>query len=517
MNKRTKTYLIVGIAALVLIAGAVLLLLFLPSSSEQEEATAKEFSSLTSTVDEAGVRTVSVPVDENGNPKENLSGALVEMLPANLTEIKVENANGNYVFKCSTDSDGATTYTLAGFEGYDLNDTNAAMLGSVLSNLDMAAVIDVTGESKSDYGFDEPRVTAWAKFDDESEFTVYVGDDGPGGTYTYVMIKGCDSVFSVSSGDLDPLLLDINDMFNTLIRSDYTTVSDEDFTYIKLGGTHLSKEVTIKHAEDGSLDGYYVLSSHDNKPVNSTLGSEIVGTIKSLTGESVAFANPDAATLKKLGLDNPYATVKARYEYTDSEDNTQTLDVSMLCSKPDSSGKVYLMDEGGKLVYTIGTDAIAWADFTFDELRSEYAFAPSYSAIKSMTLSVGDESYSFTVETVITESVDDDGEETSVSETSVKYGDKEIDEAYFRVLFEELSLIPVRGTALDSEKGSEELLTVTYEYTTGRAADTVVYLKTDSQKVMPEINGEVDCYIYKSDVDSVMSNAKALSEGKEIA
>ena len=79
-----------------------------------------------------------------------------------------------------------------------------------------------------------------------------------------------------------------------------------------------------------------------------------------------------------------------------------------------------------------------------------------------------------------------------------------------------MAYIPVRGTATASEKGSNAVLTVTYEYNTDRAADTVVFYGTDTQKVIPEVNGIIDSYIYKSDVESIMANAKAFSEGKEV-
>lgn len=517
MNKRTKIGFIAGLAVLVVIVAVVLLVIFLPENTGNDDTwVPKEFHSLDSTVDESGVRTVSVPKNEKGEAAENLSGALVEMLPANLKEISIENSAGNYRFICSTNADKATSYTLVGFEGYELDGASTSMIGTAISCLEMAGVADIDGENKADFGFDKPLVTAYAKFDDGSHVTLYIGDDAPGGTYTYVMLEGCDSVFSVLKTDVEPLTRNLNDMFNSLIRSEYSTVSDEDFNVITLGGRHLAEEVTIEHAPDGSLNGYYVMTSHNNKLVNSAVGSEIVGSIKSITAESVAFADPDADTLHSLGLDKPYATVKADYTYTDAVGEEQELLVSMLCSEPDENGKVYLMDEDGKLVYLIGTDAVDWSVVTMESLRSEYTFAPSYSAIKGMTLTKGDESYSFTVETITTDTIDENGEETSVSEAVVKFGDKTIEEGYFRILFEDLALIPYRGSAADGEKGSEVLVSVTYEYNTDREADTVVYYATDSQKVIPEVNGEVDCYVYKTDIDGIMDNAKALSEGKEI-
>lgn len=516
MNKRTKIGFIAGVVALLLVVAVVLLVIFLPSGNNEDDFVAKEFHSLEATVDESGIRTVSVPLKENGEAEDNLSGALVEMLPADLKTVKISNSSGNYEFICSTNADGATSYTLVGFEDYDLNGTNTSMIGSTIATLKMAGVADAKGENKADFGLDNPKVTASAEFNDGSKVIMYIGDDGPGGTYTYVALEGCDSVFAVAKADIEPLMLNLNDMFNALIRSDYSTVSDEDFTYITLGGTHLEEEITLKHAEDGSLNSYYVMASHNNKPVNSSVGSEIVGSVKSITAESVAFANPDEKTLKELGLDEPYATVKAEYVF-EKDEKEQTLLVSMLCSEPDEDGKVYLMDEGGKLVYLIGTDAIDWSVATAEDLRSEYAFAPSYSAIKTMTVSNGVDSYTFDVSTVITEGEDENGEETSVSELVVSFGDKELEEGYFRTLFDDIAYIPSRGGAQSSEKSSEVYLEVTYGYSTDRADDTVIYYATDSQKVIPEVNGEVDCYIYKTDIEGIFENAKALSEGKEIS
>ncbi|MBE6793435.1 MAG: DUF4340 domain-containing protein [Ruminococcaceae bacterium] len=521
MNKRTKISLIIGIVALLIIAGVILLVILLPSGGEAEENfVPKEYHSIESTVDEEGVRTVSVPVDENGNPKVNVLGTIIDLTPGDLVSINLKNQSGNYDFTVAEDAEGYNVYTLAGFEELELQGTNASMIGSSISNIDLNAVVDVTGSKKADYGLDNPKVTASALFKDDSTITVYIGDDAPGGGFTYIMVEGCDAIFSVAKAEVEPLTININELFSTSIRPEYTQISDEDFTYITLGGTHLSEEITIKHAPDGSLNGYYVLSSHGDRIVNSTVGSDIVGSVKSLTAESVAFANPDEDTLKSLGLDNPYATVKAQYVYNEVSGDAseeKTLEISMIATKPDENGMVYVMDEGGKYVYLMALDSVDWVDVSFEDTRSEYVFAPSYSAVKSVTFSKGSESYTFDVETIITENTDaETGESAETSEVAVKYNDKIREEAYFRILFDDIAYIPCRGVAEDSEKGGEVLFEITYEYNTGRAADTVVYYGTDSQKVIPEVNGEVDCYIYSADVDGMMDNVKAFSEGKEI-
>lgn len=521
MNKRTKRSLIIGIIALLIIAGVILLVFLLPSGGNTEDKfVPKEYHSVEATIDEDGVRTVNVPVDEEGNAKVNVLGSIIDLTPGDLVTINLKNQSGNYDFTVAEDAEGYNVYTLVGFEELELQGTNASMIGSSISNIDLTAVVDAKGETKADYGLENPKVTASAKFKDNSTITVYIGDDAPGGSYTYIMVEGCDAIFSVAKDEVAPLTININDLFDKNIRDEYTTVSDEKFTYITVGGTQLSEEITIEHAPDGSLNGYYVLASHDNRVVNSALGSEIVGSVKSIAADSVAFANPDGATLASLGLDNPYATVKAEYVYEDvSNEETveKTLQVSMIASEPDEDGNVYFMDEGGKYVYLISADKLDWVGVSSENIRSEYVFAPSYSAIKSVTFSDGNDSYTFEVETVVEESTDEEtGETTQVSELVVKFDGKAREEAYFRALFDGVAYIPVRGTATASEKGSNAVLTVTYEYNTDRAADTVVFYGTDTQKVIPEVNGIIDSYIYKSDAESIMANAKAFSEGKEV-
>lgn len=521
MKKSTKIGLIIGVAAILVIAGVILLLILLPKGDDGNNYVPLEFNSVEATVDEDGIRTVNVPVDAEGNLKENVSGSLFEMEPNNIKKISLSNASGNYEFEVSTDADGATTYVLLGFEDYELNGTYAAMIGSAISDITMETVVDVTGEKKADYGLDSPKITVTAEFDDGSKGILYIGDDAPGSTNTYVSVEGCDAVFSVLKTEVEALTRNLNEMFSTGIRSEYSTVSDEDFTYITLGGTHLEEEITLEHAPDGSLDGYYILTSHNDRIVNTITGSNIIGSVKSLSAKSVAFVNPDSETLKSIGLDNPYATVKAQYVCEkvsdDGETVENTLEVSMIATKPDADGVVYLMNEGGKFVYTIGKDEVDWVEVTLEDTRSQYVFAPSYSAIKGMTISNGDESYTFEVDTLITEGVDEEtGEEISLSESVVKFGDKTVEEAYFRILFEDIAFIPCRGAASADDKGDEVLLTVTYSYNTGREDDTVVYYATDSQKVIPEANGVVDSYIYKTDIEKMADNAKALSEGKEI-
>lgn len=516
MNKKTKLALIFGGAALVLVAGLIVLLLLWPFGTEGEGDTLAEYVSLESTVDENNIVSVQVPTEADGTAKEAISGTIIDVLPAQLNKITVENQGGSYSFDVVTNSSGETTYTLVGFEGYALDGTTPALMGSAVSSLEMAGIVDLTGEKASEYGFDSPRAVVTSQFKDGTTTIIYIGDDAPGGEYTNIRYGNTPTIFSVLKTDIEPLLSNLNDLFDDSIRSDYTTFSDESFDAITLGGSKLKDELVIEHG-DGSLASYYVLSSHGKTPVNTDIGSGIVGSIKSLQTDGVAYVNPSASQLASLGLDKPYATVKTTYSNTDADTSeVTTLKVSMLCSKPDADGNVYLMNEGDKVVYIMKAESLTWATATLDDMRSEYVFAPAYTALKSVTFTVGSETYKYNLETVVVDSVDAEGNDTSTTSTTVTLDGKAVSEAYFRVLFDDLALMKNRGKATSAESDGEKLVNVTYEYSTGRAADKVEFYGSASQKVIPSVNGSMDCYAYKAEIDGIIKNAKALAQGKEI-
>ena len=59
-------------------------------------------------------------------------------------------------------------------------------------------------------------------------------------------------------------------------------------------------------------------------------------------------------------------------------------------------------------------------------------------------------------------------------------------------------------------------LKITYNYNTGRKSDTVVLSSTDSQKILEQVNNARYGYVYQSYVSALVSNIKALAQGKEI-
>ncbi len=530
MNKKLKRNIIIASVALVVVAALILLIFLLPSGKGNN--TPPELDpgiDMTASVNEDGLHTVKINTNSKGEIENNSYGTLVDRLPAEVEKIAMKTEEGNYTFLVENpvSEDGTTdtsVYTLEGFEEYDLAETNPALLAGDVCNIEFTKVADLSGDNASEYGFDNPRSEATVYYNDGTYSVVRVGDNAPGAAYTYVQFGDSPTVYIVKAEEVDSLLLKITDLFNTTINSDKTSVSDESFDQIVLGGTHLDEEVIIKANTERSLTCSYVMASHGGLPVSNTKGSEVVGTIKSLATDAVVCVNPDKAQLKEYGLFEPYATVKTTYNYSEStyddagneiKGDPQTLKVSLLASEADAEGNVYMMQEGGKLVYRIGAGSVVWATVSFEELVSEYVLHPNYQSLESIVFEAKGKSYKFDLSTEEVATTGEDGTTSTINQLRVHLEGKEIDPDQFQILFQDMALMETAGQD-SGTKTTGELLKVTYNYITQRSSDTVILYSTDTQKVIPELNSMKNGYIYKSYANALADNLEKLVQGKEI-
>ncbi len=524
MNKKMLRNIIIAAVSLLVIVGVILMVVFIPSCSkagEDELPTIDYGTDLKLYVDGNGMHCAEVVTNPKGEIENNSYGTLIDYVPADIAKIDMKTPKGNYTFTLETpvSADGktdATVYTLMGFEDYELQPTNPSLLASSLCKIDFSKVVDLNGEKSSEFGFDNPRATGTAYYTDGTYSKVILGADAAGGETCYVKFGNSNTIYLVNKENIEPMLYDITDLFSVSINSDKTFVADDSFSEITLGGSHLSEDTVIAKNTDEALDCYYVIKSKGGVPVSNITGSRIMGTIKSLNCEDVVCVSPDDKNLQDLGLKEPYATVKTVYTYeekTYDEAGTQigsekkNLNVSLLASKPDENGYVNLMEENGKLVYKILASSVPWVTVTDVELRSEYVFSPAYSALSQVSVKANNKTYNFTMGTE---------EKNGATVITVSLDGNKIDESQFYTLCQDLALVEIAGQD-NTAKTTDDVFTVTYTYSTGRASDTVIFSATGSQKVMAKVNGELVGYVYKDQVDGFIENAQKVASGQEIA
>ena len=524
MSKKMKRNVILGAIALLLVAASIVLIIVIPKGSSSQDEFAIDYGiDMERFVHEDGLHDATIKTNDKGEIENNSYGTLLEYVPRKVSKIVIKNQDGDFVINAEhpVDKDGKTlpsVYTIEGYEDYTLTDELTNNIATAASAVKFTKVADLGGAKAADYGFDSPRAEATVYFNDDTYAVIRIGDDAPDTEHCFVQFGASKNVYVVAKDDVKALLIGFHDLFNRGLNNDNTGVPDDSFDKIILGGTHLKEEIVLVKNEDyydtsnkkTFLQNTYLLESHDNMPANNLEGSSIVGSIKAPTAESVVCVNPSAEDLEKYGLKTPFATVKTQYinteETYDAQGNKVTnnevlLKVSLIASDVNSEGMVYMMEEGGALVYIIDARSAPWATTSLEKLYSEYVFYPNYEGVESVEITANSKTYKFDM--------------TYDGTVKVALNGKSLDADQYWILYQDIVFIENEGQDTTSAK-TGEILKIKYNYVTDRKSDTVVYSATDSQKVIATVNSRNVGYAFKNYLTSLVSNIEDYANGKVI-
>lgn len=511
----TKT-LFAAVCVLVVLAGVLLALLFIPKGEDKNEI-------------EDGIATVTTKLDKNkvwqaevkakdGKIEKNGSGDLLTLIPADIKTIKLENDKGTTVITSYTptkktketdpktgkavEKTEQTQYTVKGFENYDLQSGEPDEIASACSKLSFKSVscVDVSGK-KSDFGFDKPRSVANVTYDDGTKSVIKVGKDAPQNLGTYVMFGSGDAVFLCETETVNHLLYGINDLVSLTINDAAEDTEKSEFKTVTLSGKSYPKTVELQPNEDNEIESDYIIISPDRCYADNTEASSISGGIRGLFADKIMAVNPSADKLSQLGLANPQAEIKAVYKDTT---------VNLAASKPDSKGNCNLMKKGGNIVYKISAEKIAWVNSSYEKLVSEYVLEVDLKTVKALTV----DNYSFDITTKTIKTTDDKGDENSTTKTTTEYNGKKIDEGNFETFFSNLTLLKKTEKTAKAPSGTA-YLTVTYSYSSERADDVLKFYKSGSDYIVT-YNGAPVGKVRATYVEKLKTQAKDVSKGDEV-
>ncbi|MBQ7504507.1 MAG: DUF4340 domain-containing protein [Ruminococcus sp.] len=511
----TKT-LIAVICVLVVLAGVLLALLFIPKDDDNTDVS-------------DGTASVSTKLDKNrvwqavvktkdGKVAENGSGELLSLVPADIKTVKLENDNGTTVITSYTpttktketdpetgkavEKTEQTQYTVKGFEDYDLQSGEPDEIASACSKLSFSSVSCVDADGKlADFGFDKPRSVASVTYDDGTKSVIKVGAKAPQNLGTYVMFGSGNAVFLCDTETVNHLLYGINDLVSLTINEAAEDTEKSEFKTVTLSGKSFPKTVVLEPNSDNEINNDYVISSPDKCYADNTEASNISGGIRGLYADKVMAVNPNASRLSELGLASPQSEVKAVYP-----DKT----FNLIASTPDSNGNCNLMDKGGKIVYKISADKIAWVNSSYEKLMSETVLEVDLKTVKNLKV----DSYSFDITTKTIKTTDDEGEESSTTRTTTKYNGKKIDEGNFETFFSNLTLLK-KSDKTAKAPGGNPYLTVTYSYSSDRADDVLRFYKSGSKYIVT-YNGAPTGTVSAAYVEKLKTQAKDASKGDEV-
>lgn len=510
-NKKNKIILIISVIAAVVLVGVMLLLIFLPKGNGPNgSATYDEGTPLTTSVDENGMHQANVITNDKGEIDNNSYGTLVKYDTNKVIKVNLENGKGtmeitSYTPVNANGETDATVYTITGYEDMELQSGMADEIANCAAQLDFTKVISVDGANSSDFGFDKPAAKVNITYYDDTTALITVGDNAPQGTGTYVKFGTNDTIYFVASEDVEPFSYGLTDLFSLTINDSASDSNNNIASSITLGGSRLDREVTIEPNSDSNISSNYVITSPEKMYANETSASNIEGDIRGLYAESVVMVRPSDEQLGSLGLSSPYATVKGVYP-----DAT----VELIASKPDGDGYVNLMVKGGDVVYRIALSNVTWAQYSYEELLSEYMINPNMTALSEMSVNDGSNTYDYSLSSEVVTSEDEKGEETTTTTTTVKCGNTEIELGYFTTYFQNIALLTRADGDTESFSGSP-VFSVTFKYESG-GSDTVSYYNTGGSRYLAVVNDKAVGHVYKNGLNKIISQSADAAANKQV-
>lgn len=495
--KKKKT-LIIALIAAALLVGVMLLLIFLPKGESSDTATIDEGTKLKAATDKNGIHQVVVATEPNGEIKNNSYGTLIEYTPAQIKTIHVENKKGTLDVEAKTPKGEATVYTIKGYEDFSLQSGIPDQVASAAANMSFSKVASTGGDDPASFGLDKPRADVTVTYTDKTKAVFHVGSDAPQAAGTYVQFGTEKTVYLCDKDTVKSFDLGLTDYMDLNINKAAENTDDNKASSIELSGDDYGSGVTLIPNEDGKSSAPYLITKPEAEYANISESSKIEGGIRGLYADTVELVNPSGEQLKKLGLDKPHAKLTAVFP---------DLTVKLAASKPDGKGSIYLMEEGGKLVYTIAAEKAAWADSSYDKLRSEYVLNPTMTALSSVTFTT-DKEHAFVLTTNVSNTTDNQGSESSTTETTVQYNNEEIPIGDFSNLYDDISLIKLTGHKATGFSGKPELKVVyTFSDDTSK---TVAFYPADAETYTAVRDGVAVGSCYKADVTRVKTNLKDL-------
>lgn len=522
ISNNTKTLIAVIAAVILLVGGLLAMIFFMPNCGDPNA----EYPVETTYPTDADGREYAVDaqgnkIDDDEGVSRDSDGKIVsdgivtitDQGPLLVTKVEVENESGSFTIlsetptETVTDEDGnettqttTTIYTLVGFEDAELMTGQPNLVANEASNMATTKIIDVSGKNLADYGLDEPRAKVTTTFNDGSVVKMDIGNDAPSNLGTYIKYSDKDRVYLTDTDSVEAFLFSVLDLLSTEVTDAAQTEDTAEIESLTLSGSNFPDEVTMVPNDDETCAAYYKMTAPREQFVNVVNGTSVKGGIRGLMATSVVCYHPSSDQLSKYGLSKPNAKVDATYS-----DASYTLSASAV----DENGDVYLYNHDSNIIYLISSTRVPWATTSYEELKYEYVLKPVQDTLSSIEITADGETYKFELEKVT--KTDDEGNETS--STKITCGDKTLAESRFSTFFDNLTNVQRNGNGEGESASGEAVLTVKYNYNNGKASDTVSYYTAGNRKMLAQINGESDTYVFETYTNKIIADAPKLASG----
>ncbi len=464
-----------------------------------------------------------------GKPVEESSSesSAVELIPLisstadNIEKVEVENVNGGYTAVVEKETqDGEISYVLSIEELGDtmaFNSGNLTSLSSRLPSIKATQLMTEDMSRKGEFGFDKPQATVKYSFRDGGSATVYIGLDTPSGNGYYMLFE--DKIYIATTSMCTLFLQDYSYFVDMTLTPEVDLEQySVDYAGFKLGGTLRPEEIEISFDDKAATESEYILISSSyrmtcgelEKYVRTSVVDNYFKTVLNLKATEVIAVEPDAATLKKYGLDEPYSTVEFSL-FADAE-KTDTASYTLKISEP-KDGSCYVMHDDVDIIYKMDFAEKTMLDISFNDMVDNMSLLPYITKVEQVVYRTQDAEYVFELEHFKNDEDKDD--------INVTCNGKTLNTEYFRTFYG--TTIGITGDEYlnaedvpDISELGKPVLEITYKYAGNVKDDDVVQIyEGPTRRSYVAYNGKIEFLSKTTKVNLSIKNCEKVLNDQE--
>lgn len=168
--------------------------------------------------------------DKKETSSSNSSVSILSTVPENISNIEIKNASGEYNIKIENQDDTVVYSVDSLDESQSLSKDKIDSTINVLSKLGATEVVEENSEDVSKFGLDSPRASVRLTFTDQTEKTLYLGDDAPFNAGTYLKLDDENKIYLITTQSSRVFLNSCNSYVDMSTSSVEASGDDSDVT-----------------------------------------------------------------------------------------------------------------------------------------------------------------------------------------------------------------------------------------------------------------------------------------------
>lgn len=448
---------------------------------------------------------------------ESSPGIIIKSLDiSDINTVTINNSNGTFTL-----INLGSSFSVEGYEGVNTSIKNIKLVTDALTNLKATSVIWEPTSSEEltignsevleneylwQYGFNAPESRITFTTVSQEKFDLILGKEAPSSYGRYGAYDG--RVYLFDNSAMSIFLKGKNSFIDNQITQSKPLSYDSG--KVVLSGSVRALPITIdinpapkeatEETEDTIPSGLkkysYMISTPAERKLPAETAEALIDGIFSVYANWIEKIKPTPEDMVSYGLSVPYSIL---------EINLDGEGFTLLASKPDESGNVYIMRENSPVIYTVFGDRLNWLTTQYELLTKSVYTPADIKEVKSLTVTGQKSYYNYVLS------------RTGDSISNVTCNGKEFDQTLFESLYNIITPIPPTKYT-EGIPSLNPVFTMTIEYIDKeRESDIILLSPTGDGDLYLTINGKTNYTTGEEFAKTILTNCENALYGKELS